>query len=56
MYTFLRQLADSWGLLSLMLIFLGIVVWAFRPGTKELHEDISNIPFRNEELKEDDHG
>lgn len=56
MYTFLRQLADSWGMLSLLLIFLGIVVWAFRPGTKELYKDISDIPFRHDEFKEDDNG
>ena len=52
MYTFLRELADSWGMLSLLLIFLGIVDWAFRPGTKELYKDISDIPFRNDEFKE----
>jgi cytochrome c oxidase cbb3-type subunit 4 len=52
MYTFLRELADSWGVLSLMLIFLGVIVWAFRPGTKALYKDISDIPFRNDEFKE----
>ncbi len=56
MYTFLRQLADSWGMLALLLIFIGIVVWAFRPGTKALYKDISDIPFRNDEFKEDDNG
>ncbi|PCJ76353.1 MAG: CcoQ/FixQ family Cbb3-type cytochrome c oxidase assembly chaperone [Rhodobacteraceae bacterium] len=56
MYTFLRQLADSWAALSMLLVFLGIVVWAFRPGTKELYKDISNTPFRNDEFKEDDNG
>ena len=56
MYTFLRELADSWGVLSLMLIFLGVIVYAFRPGTKALYKDISDIPFRNDEFKEDDNG
>ena len=56
MYTFLRELADSWGMLSLLLIFLGIVVWAFHPGTKELYKYISDIPFRNDEFKEEDNG
>ena len=56
MYTFLRMLADSWGMLSMLLIFLGIIVWAFRPGTKKLYKDISDIPLRNDEFKGDDNG
>jgi cytochrome c oxidase cbb3-type subunit 4 len=47
-YTFLRELADSWVLLAMTLFFLGIVVWAFRPGSRAMHDDIAEIPFRNE--------
>ena len=47
-YSFLRELADSWGLLAMTLIFLGICVWAFRPGSRRLHEDAANSIFRNE--------
>lgn len=53
MYDLLREFADSWGMLAMLLIFLGIVVYAFRPGTKKLYEDISDIPFRNEELEDE---
>jgi len=52
MYDFLREFADSWGMLAMLVIFLGIAVYAFRPGTKKLYEDISDIPFRNEELED----
>ena len=52
MYHILRELADSWALLALTLIFLGVVVWAFRPGSRELHKDIADIPFRNDDLEE----
>ena len=52
MYTFLRELADSWGVLTLLLFFIGVIVWTFRPGSKEIYKDISDIPFRNEEFKE----
>ena len=52
MYHILRELADSWALLALFLIFIGIIFWAFRPGSKEMHEDIANIPFRNDEPKD----
>lgn len=47
-YSFLRQLADSWVLLALTLFFLGTIVWAFRPGSRQTHADIANIPFRND--------
>ena len=47
-YSFLRELADSWALLGMFAFFLGIVIWAFRPGSSAVHEDTANIPFRNE--------
>jgi cytochrome c oxidase cbb3-type subunit 4 len=48
-YSFLRELADSWVLLAMFLFFLGVVVWAFRPGSRAIHNDTANIPFRNED-------
>lgn len=48
-YSLLREIADSWGLLTLTLIFLGVIAFAFRPGSAALHRDIANIPFRNED-------
>ncbi len=53
LYSLLREIADSWGLLALTLIFLGVVAWAYRPGAKALHDDISRIPLRNDELPGD---
>ena len=47
-YSFLRQLADSWALLALTLIFLGVILWAMRPGANAVHRDIANSIFRNE--------
>lgn len=47
-YTFLRQLADSWVLLILTLIFLGVICWAFRPGSRGLHDDAADVPFRHD--------
>jgi len=49
-YSFLRQLADSWVLLLMTAFFIGAIIWAFRPGSSALHDDISNIPFRNETI------
>ncbi|MFA8386915.1 MAG: cbb3-type cytochrome c oxidase subunit 3 [Pelagibaca sp.] len=48
-YTFLRAFADSWMLLVLFLFFVGVVFWAFRPGSRSTHDDTANIPFRHED-------
>lgn len=53
MYHILREIADSWGLLSMTILFLGVVFWTFRPGSKKVHDDIANIPLRNDEWRED---
>jgi cytochrome c oxidase cbb3-type subunit 4 len=53
-YSFLRQLADSWVLLALTLFFIGTIVWAFRPGSRDIHDDVADIPFRNETAQVDD--
>lgn len=48
-YSFLRQLADSWILLLMFLFFVGIIFWAYRPGSRKIHDETANIPFRNED-------
>ncbi|WP_185803866.1 cbb3-type cytochrome c oxidase subunit 3 [Pontivivens nitratireducens] len=50
-YSFLRQLADSWVLLVLTLIFLGVVAWAFRPGSRGMHNDAAAVPFRHDDAQ-----
>lgn len=47
-YSWMRQFADSWMLLAMTFFFIGVVLWAFRPGSRQTHRDTSNIPFRNE--------
>ena len=44
-YSFLRQLADSWMLLALTLIFLGVVLFAFRPGSRRVQRDAAESIF-----------
>ncbi len=48
-YNTMRHLADSWGLLYLVVIFLGVVYFTFRPGSKEQADKNAQIP-----LNEDD--
>ena len=45
----LRHFADSWGLLFLVLVFLGAIGFAFRPGSKAHQEAARNIPLRDED-------
>jgi cytochrome c oxidase cbb3-type subunit 4 len=59
-YSLLREFADSWMLLTLFAIFVGVAFWAFWPGMNAEREDASRIPFRNDEAglarEEADHG
>lgn len=48
-YTILRSFADSWMLLFLTLFFLGVVLWAFRPGSRPVHDAAARSIFRNED-------
>ena len=47
-YSFLREFADSWALLALFLIFVFVVVWVFRPGSRSTHDEAANSIFRND--------
>jgi cytochrome c oxidase cbb3-type subunit 4 len=49
-YDALRHFADSWGLLFLVVVFVGVVVWVFRPGAS--YDDQAGIPFRNDDGKD----
>jgi len=55
-YSFLRELADSWVLLAMTLFFLSVFVWVIRPGSNDVHRDIADIPFRNEDKPACDNG
>ena len=48
LYTFLREIADSWAVLALTLFFVGMVIWVFRPGAREVQQDAANMIFRND--------
>lgn len=47
-YSFLRHFADSWMLLLMTLLFIGIVIFAFRPGSRRVHDDAAQSIFRND--------
>ena len=47
-YTALRTFADSWALLGMALFFIGAVIFAFRPGSREKADEAARIPLRDE--------
>ncbi len=50
-YETLRQFADSWGLLFLVLLFVGIIIFVFRPGARKKYEKDAMIPLRDDEAE-----
>lgn len=51
LYSFLREFADSWGLLAMMLFFIGAIAMLFRPGARAMHENAASIPLRDDSLE-----
>ena len=50
-YENLRQFADSYGLLAMTLIWLGLIGWPFRPGARKRSRDAAHSIFEDR-----DHG
>lgn len=47
-YETLRHFADSWGLLALVLLFLGIVAFVMRPGARRKYDENAKIPLKED--------
>ena len=48
-YETLRQFADSWGLVYLFALFVGVILWTFRPGSRRQADECANIPFSEDD-------
>lgn len=44
-YSLMREFADSWGLIYLFALFVGIVIFTFRPGSKQNADRIARMLF-----------
>ncbi|MCT4682791.1 MAG: cbb3-type cytochrome c oxidase subunit 3 [Roseicyclus sp.] len=55
-YTVLQVIARSWGAMFMLLVFLGVILFTLRPGSRKVHRDTANIPFRYDDrpLGDDD--
>ncbi len=47
-YEALRHLADSWGLLAMMVVFVVLCVWPFRRGMQDRNNEAANSIFKDE--------
>lgn len=47
-YTAMRHFADSWALIAMALFFVGVVFFAFRPGSRKLADEAANIPLKDD--------
>ncbi len=48
-YETVRDFSDSWGLIYLVVVFVGVILFTFRPGSRKQADKNAHIP-----LKEDD--
>jgi len=51
-YDSFRHFADSWGLLYMLAIFVGVVLFMFRPGAKGHAETAAQIPLKDDHSPE----
>ncbi len=47
-YELLRQMADSWGLLAMALMWLGFALWPFRPGARADNTRAATMIFEDQ--------
>jgi len=45
-YNALRHFADSWGLVAMFAFFIVVVVFVFRPGSKQQYDEAARIPLK----------
>lgn len=46
-YEQLRHFADSWWLLLMVIFFVGVVLWVFRPSAKKSYDEQAKIPLKD---------
>lgn len=48
-YDALRHFADSWGLLAMSLVFIGLAAWPFRPGGRRANDSAAKLIFESDD-------
>ena len=47
-YNTFREFSDSWGLVYLFLLFVGVIAFTFRPGSRKVADEIAQIPLKED--------
>jgi cytochrome c oxidase cbb3-type subunit 4 len=47
-YTQMRHFADSWGLLAMLVFFVGVILFIFRPGARKSANEAARIPLKDD--------
>ncbi len=48
-YNIMRVFAGSFGLIFMFAAFVGVILFTLRPGSRKIHRDTANIPFRHDD-------
>jgi cytochrome c oxidase cbb3-type subunit IV len=48
-YDMLRHFADSWGLMAMVVTFLVLVLWPFRPSARSANEAAKTMIFKDDD-------
>lgn len=47
-YSTVASFAKTWGLVYLMVLFIGVLIYAFRPSAKKKFEQAAQIPLKED--------
>lgn len=47
-YSTVASFAQTWGLVYLVVLFIGVLIYAFRPGAKKKFDNAAKIPFKED--------
>lgn len=54
-YEAMRHFADSWGLALMVLTFLILCAWPFRPSARKDNEEAANMIFSEDSVEGNEH-
>ncbi len=47
-YETIATFAQTWGLVYMVVLFLGVLIYAFRPGAKKKFDRAANMPLKED--------
>ena len=53
-YSVFREFSDSWGLVYMFVVFAGVVIMMFLPGSREKAANAAQIPLKDDRLLTED--